>query len=86
MSAWNYRVMRRSPSPSFSGDAESVYEIVEVYYNSEGKVTGWTESGSRPLGLSVEELRRDLDLMQVAFSKEVLDEASLELDCSEASH
>lgn len=77
--------MKRLPSPTFSGDSESVYEIVEVYYSDSGKVEGWTECGSKPLGLSVEELRGDLDLMEVAFSKEVLDEATLELDSSEAS-
>lgn len=47
------------------------FEIREVYY-LDGK-TGWTERPASPHGETVEDLKADIDLMQQAFDRPVLD-------------
>ena len=67
MSSWNYRVM------CHEYDGEISYCIHEVYYDDDGKVTGWTQSASALFGESVEELIRDAELMSKAIKLPILD-------------
>ncbi len=67
MSHWNYRVMRRTYENEVS------YSIHEVYYNDDGKATGWTQDESGPFGESIEELIRDFESIRKATLLPVLD-------------
>lgn len=70
---WNYRVISRT-DPSGSGE---LFGIHEVYYDSIGRVEGWTEEPCDPFGESLSELRADLEMMMAALEKPVLKEADL---------
>ncbi|ESP94903.1 MULTISPECIES: hypothetical protein [Pseudoalteromonas] len=65
---WNYRVIfcegKDSESP--------LYQIHEVEYNINGKVTNWSETGAAPFGHTVEDLQADAERLQSAFEKPVL--------------
>ncbi|KZN50668.1 hypothetical protein L1077_12195 [Pseudoalteromonas luteoviolacea] len=65
---WNYRVIfcegKDSESP--------LYQIHEVEYNINGKVTNWSETGAAPFGHTIEELQADSDRLKSAFEKPVL--------------
>ncbi|MBQ4838860.1 MULTISPECIES: hypothetical protein [Pseudoalteromonas] len=65
---WNYRVIfcegKDSESP--------LYQIHEVEYNINGKVTNWSETGAAPFGHTVEDLQADADRLKSAFEKPVL--------------
>lgn len=72
---WNHRVMRRiSPDTG-----EPMYQIHEVFYYTEedgekaGLVSGWTENGVAPFGLSEKKLKKDLKRMLDSLNKPVLD-------------
>lgn len=58
---WNYRVVSLD---------EDVLKVVEVYYDSTGKIAGWCEG--EPLGETVDQLTADLDLMREAVRRPVL--------------
>lgn len=67
---WNYRVFK------FTDRSEtSSFEIREVYYDEEGKPTGYTDGESAPLGMTLDELRSDLGWMLQALDKPVLEES-----------
>lgn len=72
---WNHRVMRHSPSDT----GEPYYQIHEVFYYDEddgrkvGRVSGWTENGIAPLGLTRKELKKELKRMLDSLDKPVLD-------------
>lgn len=66
MTHWNYRVMIH---PDVKGD--EVYQAIhEVYYDDDGKVTGWTDS---PISVGGEDVAWVLDRMREALEKPVLD-------------
>ena len=51
--SWNYRILKTKY------EKEYFYEVVEAYYNKEGKVDGYTDISENPLRISgenVEEL------------------------------
>ena len=64
MATWEYRVEER-----VVGD-NRWYEIIEVYYEK-GKAVG-TSDAVHPTGDSVEDLRKDLELMLRALDKPVI--------------
>lgn len=76
---WNHRVMRRIPDPERYPDIVELY-IVEVYYNEDHSIMGWTEKeavwGNEEYD-GVEGLRQTLHWMLDATEKPVLDEAEL---------
>jgi hypothetical protein len=86
MSHWNHRVMRRNYVNSI-GETETMLEIHEVYYGSDGKVTSYTENmiapnhpedgyGEAGTGKDgLECLRWELEQMLAALDKPVLDYA-----------
>lgn len=69
--SWNYRVMRHEYSNGVTTAHD--LEIHEVYYNDDGTVRGWTENGISPSGEDMAELNRDLDKMEEALGKPILD-------------
>lgn len=71
MSHWNYRVLKQV----YAGDQgnEEYFGIHEVYYDDNDKPHSCSTDAMRPFGETVEELQRDLELMQKAFEKPVLD-------------
>ena len=76
--SWDYRVFR---CPEIDGSA--YYEIRETHYDASGKVTGWTERGSSPLGETFRELINDLAWFMAALTKPILDEKTGE-ECEPA--
>ncbi|MGO3299535.1 MAG: hypothetical protein ACTILD_02260 [Pseudoalteromonas sp.] len=65
---WNYRVIYCEATK----DEAAQYQIHEVEYNLNGKVTNWSETGAAPFGNTVEELLADSDRLKTAFEKPVL--------------
>lgn len=65
---WNYRVIFCEATKT---DAAQ-YQIHEVEYNLNGKVTNWSETGAAPFGTSVEELQADAERLKTAFDKPIL--------------
>ena len=68
---WNYRVIKtkhKSEQHSYE-----TYAIYEVYYDSDEEIEAISEKELCPFGESVEELKRDFELMKKAFDKDVLD-------------
>lgn len=69
--SWNYRVFRCAGI-----DGSAYYEMRETHYDATGKVNGWTESGSAPMGSTFRELIRDVAWFMGALNKPILDEKS----------
>ena len=65
---WNYRVIFCEATK----DEAAQYQIHEVEYNLNGKVTNWSETGAAPFGHTVEELEADVERLKTAFSKPIL--------------
>ncbi|MGO2011305.1 MAG: hypothetical protein ACTJH9_06705 [Pseudoalteromonas sp.] len=65
---WNYRVIYCEATK----DEAAQYQIHEVEYNLNGKVTNWSETGAAPFGNTVEELLADSDRLKTAFEKPAL--------------
>jgi hypothetical protein len=61
---WNYRIMTL--------DGGKTFEIHEVYYTSDGKLSSYTENATSPTGDSITELMGDLTYMMEAFNKPIL--------------
>ena len=65
---WNYRVIFCEATK----DEAALYQIHEVEYNLNGKVTNWSETGAAPFGRTFEELQADTDRLKSAFEKPIL--------------
>ncbi|ASD66092.1 hypothetical protein [Pseudoalteromonas piscicida] len=65
---WNYRVIYCEATK----DEAALYQIHEVEYNLNGKVTNWSETGAAPFGRTLEELQADADRLKSAFDKPIL--------------
>jgi hypothetical protein len=65
--SWNYRVMRRQ-----AGEC-AVFSIHEVYYDLEDRIEFFSEEPISPQGETKEQLDVDLELMQEALKKPVLE-------------
>ncbi|KJZ00905.1 MULTISPECIES: hypothetical protein [Pseudoalteromonas] len=64
---WNYRVILAEEAGK-----EPLYQIHEVEYTSNGKVTNWSETGAAPFGHDIEELKADAERLKSAFAKPAL--------------
>jgi hypothetical protein len=86
--SWRYRVVRKDvPDLYSSGNVEEIFTIHEHYtgdiYGEKGIIT---VRPMHPQGESVEELRRDIELMLKAFDHPVLeDEDFNEPSCKQNS-
>ena len=65
--SWNYRIIKK-----YYTIHEEYYTIHEVYYDENDNIMFWSEDSIDPHGLSIDELKYDLDLMYKAFDKPVL--------------
>ncbi len=63
--SWNYRVVKHDCE-------EDYYEIMEVYYDEEGNIDGYADTGC-PHGESPEGIRRCLELMYRALDKPIIE-------------
>jgi hypothetical protein len=86
---WDYRVVKRKISPYKDC---SYFEVLEIYYDPEGRPRLWTVSPATLCscigpGCSDEELVKDMkgdaELMLQAFNKPVLDEEQMIKDIDE---
>ncbi|UXI66153.1 hypothetical protein [Tahibacter amnicola] len=62
MSSWEWRVMTR----------DDVLAIYEVYYDESGRIVSTSADPTFPSGLTIEELRENLQLYAEALTKPVL--------------
>ncbi|TMO64208.1 hypothetical protein CWC18_06745 [Pseudoalteromonas aurantia] len=65
---WNYRVIFCDTTKG----EPALYQIHEVEYNLNGKVSNWSETGAAPFGRSMDELQADAERLKSAFDKPVL--------------
>lgn len=68
---WNYRIIKETLTGP-DGDTADCYGIHEVYYDPDGKPTGWSDA-IQPYGETLDDLKTDMSLMMQAFEKPVLD-------------
>lgn len=73
---WEYRVLS-VPEPEGTESGEWL-EIVEVYYDENGKLVNRTVDSMKPCGETVEEVREALLMMLDATEKPVLREADVD--------
>lgn len=64
---WNYRVILAEEQGK-----EPLYQIHEVEYTANGRVSNWSETGAAPFGHDMDELKADALRLQSAFDKPVL--------------
>lgn len=64
--SWTYRVMRVQYD-----NGEYSFAIHE-FYHEDGKI-GWSERAINPYGQTLDELKKDYEMMAKAFEKPVLD-------------
>lgn len=76
---WNYRVIATPHAPKSDNYGPVEYGIHEVYYDADGRITGWTEQGVAPGGDSWDDLDDDLSHMVRALSLPTLDADALPL-------
>ena len=62
--SWNYRVVRHDCR-------EDYYEVMEVYYDEEGNVNGYADTGC-PYGENLAGIKKCLELMSEALDKPIL--------------
>lgn len=62
--SWNYRVVKHDCE-------EDYYEIMEVYYDDEGNINGYADTGC-PYGESLQGVKECLKRMHSALTKSVL--------------
>ncbi len=70
--SWNYRIIKRKWKKGVT------FGIHEVYYDKDGQPTAWSTNPRDPHGETLDELRRDFDMMEKAFDHFPIDEAKLE--------
>ncbi|MFY8275354.1 hypothetical protein AAEU32_14615 [Pseudoalteromonas sp. SSDWG2] len=64
---WNYRVILAEEQGK-----EPLYQIHEVEYTANGRVSNWSETGAAPFGRTLEELQADAERLKSAFDKPIL--------------
>lgn len=65
---WNYRVIECEGK----GEEPTLFQIHEVEYNVNGRATNWSETGTSPVGTTLEELKADTERLLSAFEKPIL--------------
>jgi hypothetical protein len=61
---WNFRVFyTRYASPLAEHEPIDTYSIREVYYDPDGNITGITANDICPIGTSLKELQKEIQLM-----------------------
>ncbi len=74
MSTWNYRVVRtKNDGLDLLEDEKYSYEIHEVYYDDNGKVSAYSEMPMSPYGSNLNNLQDMLQKMRDATLKPILE-------------
>lgn len=71
-SGWNYRVLQKEES------SHPYYQIIEVYYDGDGKPFGWSQKPHTPIGNTPDDLKGEMELMMQAFGRPVLEEKTID--------
>lgn len=71
--SWNHRVFKRIHRHKYLHDPETLYEIREVYYDKDGKISGWSEMPD-VIADSVDGLKWTLNKMMESCNKPIIDE------------
>lgn len=79
---WNYRLMQRIEGAGTNFE-ETVIYIVEVYYDDDGKLIGWTNEKT-VYGEDIAEIRQTLEWMALALDKPILIESELLAEAEQA--
>ena len=72
--SWNYRIIKKTTNDEedYYKIHEVYYKIHEVYYDENDNIMFWSLNSIDPHGLSIDDLKYDLDLMYKALDKPVL--------------
>ena len=65
---WNYRIIKRKNS---EGGFE--FGIYEVFFDENGKVSGYTQESLTPVCSSSEDLEYEMKVMMKAFKSDILE-------------
>jgi len=75
--SWNHRVVRRI-YPNTHMDDSMLYEIYEVYYNSDGTINGITEEPIRIREETVDDLRKTIERLTKCLEHPIIDHDTLQ--------
>lgn len=70
--SWNHRVVRRL-YPNTHCDDSILYEIYEVYYNSDGTINGITEEPIKIREETVDDLRKTVERLTKCLTQPIID-------------
>ena len=76
MNSWNYRVIRHKATKP-AGKGIEWLSISEVYYDKSGRIESWVKNEATPMGETFDDLAGDLELIQQALQKPIIDAESL---------
>lgn len=75
--SWNHRVVRRT-YPNTHMDDSMLYELYEVYYNSDGTINGITEEPIRISEETVGDLRKTVERLTKCLEQPIIDYHTLQ--------
>lgn len=75
--SWNHRVVRRT-YPNTHMDDSILYEIHEVYYNSDGSINGITEEPIKIREETVDDLRKTVERLTKCLESPIIDYDTLQ--------
>lgn len=75
--SWNHRVVRRF-YPNTHMDDSMLYEIYEVYYNSDGTIDGITEEPIRIREETIDDLRKTVQRLTQCLEQPIIDYDTLQ--------
>lgn len=75
--SWNHRVVRRL-YPNTHRDDSILYEIYEVYYNSDGTINGITEEPIKIREETVDDLRKTVERLTKCLTQPIIDYDTLQ--------
>ena len=76
MNSWNYRVIRHKATKP-AGKGIEWLSISEVYYDKSGRIESWVKNEATPMGETFDDLAGDLELIQQALQKPILNAEDL---------
>ena len=75
--SWNHRVVRRT-YPNTHMDDSILYELYEVYYNSDGTINGITEEPIRIREENIDDLRKTVERLTKCLEQPIIDYDTLQ--------
>ena len=77
MSKWNHRVVRRFYLNTHMDDS-MLYEIYEVYYNTDGTINSLTEEPIRIREETIDDLRKTMERLTKCLGQPIIDYDTLQ--------